>query len=156
MTMGVHPHYVAPAAGGFLYLIVEGLRRLRRVRVGTLRVGRWLAGLTLLTVVVKLGMVAQARAIAPDGWAEGRAHIAASFMHDCGKHLIIIRYTRDHNVHEEWVYNAADIDAAPVVWAREMDAASMKRLFNHFHDRRVWLIEADQPRPAPLPYAPPG
>src|SRR5205823_4942191 len=43
----------------------------------------------------------------------------------------------------EWVYNEADIDAAKVVWARDMDATSNAELLRYFQGRRVWLIEPD-------------
>jgi hypothetical protein len=39
------------------------------------------------------------------------------------------------------VYNAADIDASPVVWAREM--ADNSALLKYFSARRIWLLEAD-------------
>jgi hypothetical protein len=52
----------------------------------------------------------------------------------------------------EWVYNEANIDAAKVIWARDMGPAQNKELINYFHDRRVWLVEADETPPALLPY----
>jgi hypothetical protein len=42
------------------------------------------------------------------------------------------------------VYNNADIDAAPVVWAREMDPENNANLIRYFHDRQVWLFEPDR------------
>lgn len=50
-------------------------------------------------------------------------------------------------------YNSADIDAAPVVWAHEMDAGATARLLDHFRDRQVWLVEPDhwEVRRAPYP-----
>ena len=52
----------------------------------------------------------------------------------------------------EWVYNAADIDASAVVWAREM--ADNSALLKYFATRRIWLLEADK-RPRQLePYMP--
>ena len=48
-----------------------------------------------------------------------------------------------HSVFDEWVYNAAHIDKAPVVWAREMDRSSNFDLLKYFRDRTAWLIEPD-------------
>jgi hypothetical protein len=48
-----------------------------------------------------------------------------------------------HNPLEEWVYNRASIDAAPVVWARELDDAGNRSLIEYFHDRRAWRIDAE-------------
>ncbi len=61
-----------------------------------------------------------------------------------GRHLVIVRYAPDHVPHWEWVYNDADIDAAPVVWAREMDASHNAALIDYFHDRHIWLLEPDR------------
>jgi hypothetical protein len=62
-----------------------------------------------------------------------------------GLHLAFVRYKPDHNYHEEWVYNAADIDSARVIFAREMDPASDREIKEYFKDRQVWLVEPDQP-----------
>ncbi len=61
-----------------------------------------------------------------------------------GKHLVIVRYAPEHVPHEDWVYNDADIDAAPVVWAREMDAKQNAELLGYFQERHVWLLEPDR------------
>jgi len=42
-----------------------------------------------------------------------RAAIAEKLQHTPGKHLIMVRYDKDsdnHNIHDEWVYNGAEID----------------------------------------------
>jgi hypothetical protein len=60
-----------------------------------------------------------------------------------------------HDVDREWVYNAADIDFAKIVWARDMGAAQNQELLNYFHDRHVgqhvsqhvWQLNGDQPSP---------
>jgi hypothetical protein len=54
---------------------------------------------------------------------------------------VLVRYSPKHEPWREWVYNAADIDAAPVVWAREMSDNSA--LLRYFADRRIWLLEVD-------------
>ena len=60
-----------------------------------------------------------------------------------GKQLAIVHYRPEHDFFEEWVYNDASIDAAKVVWAHESDPADAQELTEYFHDRKVWLIDAD-------------
>ena len=59
-------------------------------------------------------------------------------------HLVIVRYGPKRSPHEEWIYNRADIDAAPVVWAREMDSQADRKLLEYFKGRRVWVLTVDQ------------
>ncbi len=54
---------------------------------------------------------------------------------------MVVRYGADHDVHEEWVYNHADIDGSAVVWARDMGEARNRELLDYYHDRNVWLLQ---------------
>jgi hypothetical protein len=54
------------------------------------------------------------------------------------------------------VYNEANIDAAPVVWAREMSEGKNRRLLRKLKDRQAWLLEADEEEPRLVPYPRPG
>jgi hypothetical protein len=54
-----------------------------------------------------------------------------------------VRYGADHQLGIDWVYNEANIDAAKVIWARDMGPAENKELIDYFPDRHVWLLEAD-------------
>jgi hypothetical protein len=57
-----------------------------------------------------------------------------------GKHLVMVRYNEDDlSVHDEWVFNEADIDGSKIVWARELDKTQNQRLFDYFKDRKIWL-----------------
>jgi hypothetical protein len=60
-----------------------------------------------------------------------------------GSQLAIVRYSPEHTPFDEWVYNAADIDASKVVWAREMDASSNAEMLRYFQNRQIWLVEPD-------------
>ena len=44
------------------------------------------------------------------------------------KQLVIVRYGEDHPVNQEWVYNDADIDGSKIIWARELDEESDRKL----------------------------
>jgi len=82
----------------------------------------------------------------------GRAAILRELDQVPGKQLVVVRYQLGHPPFEEWVYNDADIDAATVVWAREMSPGENEGLLKYFSDRRVWLLEADEKPPRLSPY----
>jgi hypothetical protein len=76
-------------------------------------------------------------------WQFERARIVNELKVDGRRHLVIVRYGPKHQPNHEWVYNAADIDGARVVWAREMDPPQTQRLLEYFKDRQAWLAEID-------------
>jgi hypothetical protein len=84
-----------------------------------------------------------------------RVTVMEQLLHTPGKHLIIVRYTDDHNIHDEWVFNGADIDGAKVLWARELNAEQNAKLFAYFRDRQIWLVEPDTDNTELKPYTPP-
>ena len=58
-----------------------------------------------------------------------------------------MRYGPDHGPHNEWVYNRADIDAAQVVWARDMGPDQNQELLQYFKQRHFWLLRPDEAPP---------
>ena len=89
------------------------------------------------------------------GWHLRRVQILDELEVRGGKHLVIVRYRRDHprhDEHQEWVFNQSDIDSAAVVWARDRTRAQNRRLMKHFEDRQVWLLEPDVAEPRLQPY----
>ena len=71
-----------------------------------------------------------------------------------GEHLVLVRYSKDHNPGEEYVYNEADIDQAKTVWAREIPGMDLTPLLSYFRNREVWLFEPDQDNESVSPYSP--
>jgi hypothetical protein len=69
-----------------------------------------------------------------------------------GKHLIVVRYAPTTINPVEWVYNAADIDRSPIVWARELGTTQDRDLLRYFGDRRVWLLEVNNRDIRLVPY----
>ena len=152
------PHYAAPAAGLALLVVMRSLRGLGGWRIGGARVGQALAraiwAVALGILVLSWGHLATAGR--GPAWQHDRADIAAALAGTGEQHLVLVRYTAAHSVHAEWVYNGADIDTAPVVWAAEMDAVSNARLLDYFKGRRVWLVEPDNDEVHAVPYVAPA
>lgn len=172
------PHYAAPLSAVTLAVIVQALRHLRLWRWDGAPAGRFLVrALPLLSAgVLLLRLTAPALGlpltetklwwlrIAPSDRGLARARLLADLEHMPGQHLVVVRYgpTHDPLTQLEWVYNAADLEGAKVVWAREMDPGKTTQLLEHYRGRHVWLLEPDQPpvrlQPYPGPDArrPPG
>jgi hypothetical protein len=70
-----------------------------------------------------------------------------------GQHLVLVRYSKDHNSGEEYVYNDADIDHAKTVWAREIPDMDLTPLLSYFRNRDVWVYEPDVDDESLSPYA---
>jgi hypothetical protein len=71
-----------------------------------------------------------------------------------GQHLVLVRYSKDHNSGEEYVYNDADIDHAKTVWAREIPKMDLSPLLSYFRNRDVWVFEPDEDDESVSPYSP--
>lgn len=154
-TTWVLPHYLAPVVPLLFLLVVQGIRRLRRWSWGGRPCGHSAVyGLAVLYVLIFVLSVYHYVTVQRTGIACYRPPLVAQLERTPGRHLVVVRYAPRHtaSINDEWVYNAADIDAAKVVWAREMDPAENPRLFEYFKDRRRWLLLADAEPPRLLPY----
>jgi hypothetical protein len=69
-----------------------------------------------------------------------------------GKDLVIVTYSPHHNEHEEWIYNGADLEGAPIVWARDMGVEKNRRLLDHYAGRKVWRLLPDEDPSKVEPY----
>lgn len=71
-----------------------------------------------------------------------------------GRHLILVRYSAQHVVNDEVVYNSADIDSSQIVWARDMGESKNRELINYYHgSRKISLYEPDIDPAKLIPYA---
>lgn len=150
MVCWVFPHYLAPVLPWLLGVAVLGLRRVAH------RVAQWGVckpahshRLVLALLLIQVGMLTvnavQASKDPQRHWAQHRASIQADLAQRDGLHLVLVHYGPQHNVHQEWVYNTADLATAKVLWAhgnREDWNAQLQAAYgaNHF----IWQIEADR------------
>ena len=163
-----YPHYIAAETCLFVLVSVVGLERLSRVSIRAAAVGRN-AALLLVTLCVAQFLFwygfhlfgdtnASIAMLRYDAWddvnhgdPEGRIAVRDQLAKAPGKQLVFVRYAPQHRF-TEWVQNAADIDAARVVWALDRGAEEDEKLQHYYPDRTVWLLEPDAHPPELSPY----
>jgi hypothetical protein len=164
-------HYVAAIVCLFVLACVTGLERLSRLTIRGLPVGLNLAQLIVFVCIahflfwygmhlfdnqpfsLALRQYETWNAI-DHGDPGGRVAVQEQLTRVPGKHLVFVRYWPQHIFQQEWVYNAADIDDARVVWARDLGAAEDEKLRRYYPDRTVWLLEPDARPPKLTPCDP--
>ncbi|MGA3018404.1 MAG: hypothetical protein ABSF62_14890 [Bryobacteraceae bacterium] len=149
-------HYLAPMIGAFYVIILQSMRHLRHARIRGHQAGLFLVrAVSLLCFAAFLGQILDPHPAPPYPGGLDRAQTLRRLESLPGPQLAIVRYSSDHDLGKEWVYNRADIDHAKVVWARDMSPVDNQELLLYFHDRTVWLVEPDQQPPRLAPYIPP-
>lgn len=157
------PHYPAPVTAAIFALVLQCMRHMRVNLMRTRSAPTRWRGLVTLTPLVVLAMI-PVRLVLPKMRLEQRMDIpygaptlylperprsqAERFLMKQGpKHLVFVRYTNHMNdalIHDEWVYNSANIDRQPIIWARELDEDHNRQLREYYNDRKVWLCSPDE------------
>jgi hypothetical protein len=132
-------HYIAALTCLFILVSVEGLRALNR-----------------LSAVALIGLCLVQFAISPVDERNPDRHIGINrqLAQMPGQLLVLVRYWPQHIFQDEWVYNAADIDTARIVWARDLGDTEDQKLLHYYPKRRFFLLEPDARPPRLTPYAP--
>jgi hypothetical protein len=165
VIIAAYPHYIAPAAGCFLAIIVQGIRHLR---AGKQKLGIGLSRAVIAACVLMLpvrifcdstGFLSATPGIhtwSSQGSGQGawRANILRALESKPGRHIVFVQYNRLAYLTTEWVYNEADIDAARVVWAQDMGDARNQEVLRYYRDRRAWIVKPDDAPGKLSPYDP--
>lgn len=146
-----YPHYAAPFTAALLILAAQSLRYLWQWTHNGYKVGRFLVR-AMAVAVLLVTIESRALEIAThqtldqvkekNGDKEGAER--ALLAERSGRHVIFVRYRETDTPHHEWIYNSADIDAAPVIWARDMGRTENERLINYYAGRSFWLFEPEE------------
>jgi hypothetical protein len=146
-----YPHYGAPFLAALLILVAQSMRYLRQWEYHGREAGRFLV--SAMPVVVLMVMIAsEAEAIANHRTADQiqarNAQIAqkGSIQQELlkkrpGHHVIFVSYTGLPSPHEEWIYNPANIDTAPVIWALDLGQTENEKLRRYYAGRSFWLFK---------------
>ena len=153
-----YPHYIAAYACVIFFLIMRGMMHLYRWSFHGRAVGP-LVALFLMCGGVMVGLrVVPLKAMlgfSPRAAHTGlRAQVTDRLARFGGRHVVFVRYSPDHDLHDEWVYNAADIDASPIVWCRASDPIDETEVTEFYTDRHVWVATVDRRSVRVSPYRP--
>lgn len=136
------PHYLAAYSCIIMFLILRGMMVLfqwsyRGRTVGPLVVlflmfGGLMMGLRVVSPKAILGLSRNTRQ------ADLRVQVSNGLLRLGGRHVVFIRYDANHSFHDEWVYNAANVDAAPIVWCRASEPTDAVEVTRYYKDRHFW------------------
>jgi hypothetical protein len=102
----------------------------------------WLAWSSLLCFTLPLITGANRPNVRP--WSLERDRIQQELASRPRPSLVIIKYAAGHSMHDEWVYNRADLQTAHVVWARHLETSRLPQFVSQFPGRDVWIVEPDR------------
>jgi hypothetical protein len=145
-SMAFNPQYVSPILPALIIIGIRALRSTASLRIGPRDVGKGLAlGMIFCAIFAGIGWTIALHRDAYASWNFRRVELVQNLINSGGKHLVIVRYGPDHSADDEWVYNDADIDASPVVWARDFrtEFTDNRPLLDYFKDRSAWLLQID-------------
>jgi hypothetical protein len=129
VTWWLQLHYLAPAAAlaaAFVFVLWDELASMRR--------GGLLAAAVLAVFIVNAIGTWFAPPPRP-GFEPQRQAIVRSLVAQGGHHVVFVA----PDVFDA-VYNAGDIDAQPVVWARDLGTARNDALRTYYKNRRAWRL----------------
>ena len=157
-------HYLAAVTCLFVLMSVAGLERLSRLNPDAARLILFLS-IAYFGFWYTLHLFDSSRlslAFRPyETWdglnhrnPERRIMVAHQLSAMPGKLLVFVRYSPQHIFQDEWVWNDADIDAARIVWARDLGPSENEKLRTYYPDRTALLLEPDSRAPKLTPYSP--
>jgi hypothetical protein len=161
LAVYAHTHYIAPAIPAIIALIFVVIHKVRVLRVPSgARVGTWMAGVALIVIAgVMLENLRPNRRLQGFGITPGAAQqtvpdevaraaaerdaLDVKLKSSGKKHLIFVRYSRNHEPAPDWVHNGADIPAEAVIWARDRGRIENRAVISYYRNREVWLLKAE-------------
>src|SRR5712671_442956 len=160
------PHYAAPMTAAVYAFVLTAIKYIRPFFFGTRPVGLGATRAFVISCVllagVRIAVPIFGLALTPPkfaSWAavtpmfRERPVVASELNAREGSHLVFVAYHDESDKRPfDWVYNAADIDAAKIVWARDLGPAKNQELIDYYNLRKVWLIDPMELHPKLMAY----
>jgi hypothetical protein len=146
-------HYNAAAAPLTALMIVASLRQLSLWRGPAPRTGRSVCRIVCAVCLLSVfGAYSDAVADIRHSGGQRYVKVRKQLEREPGQQLVFVRYGPDHNWRDEWVYNAADMDKAKIVWVRDLDPEQNALVRRSFPHRKVWLLYRNHWKSQVSPY----
>ena len=146
-----YPHYAGPFLAVLLILVAESMRYLGQWKYHGRRVGRFLVSampVAIFAVMIASEAEATAKRRTADQIQASNAQNAQKenieqdlLKKQPGQHVIFVSYARLPSPHQEWIYNPANIDAAPVIWALDLGQTENEKLRRYYAGRSCWRFK---------------
>jgi hypothetical protein len=142
------PHYIAPATAVIVAILVECCRHLQARRIAILPL---LPATMVLVLALRIGAqdlgLPYTQKLNFQSWCckvqgnMNKSRITEGLRQIPGKHLVFVQTKTDENNLFQWIYNDANIDSSPVVWARDLGPERNSQLAAYFAGRQVWMVD---------------
>jgi hypothetical protein len=157
-------HYAAPITALVYAILLSAMACVRAWFVGTRPVGlaitRGIVTVCVLLALVRISVPISRIALTPpqfrtwatDNYKFPERTATIDLLNSMGGlHLVFAENGTDKDIFD-WVYNAADIDASKIVWARDLGATKNQELIDYYSNRKVWIIDPKDTPPKLMPY----
>ena len=146
-------HYAAPAAPLLIALMLGGCWVVWQY-LGKSKVRRVLFACAIaFHGIWAINVVSDTGKIHRGNWGAKREALADQLINEPEPDLVFVRYQDDHNVHQEWVYNGANIDQSEIIWAREINPTKRQQLLEYYQGRKVWILTVGKEGYQLLPFS---
>jgi hypothetical protein len=146
-----YPHYGAAFLTALLILVAQSMRYLRQWKYHGRHVGRFLVK-AMPVAIFAVVFASEAEAVVTgqttDQTQAANAQIAQKenieqelLKKQPGQHVIFVSYAGLPSPHEEWIYNGANIDTAPVIWALDLGQKENEKLRRYYAGRSFWRFK---------------
>jgi hypothetical protein len=162
-------HYLAAVTGLFVLVSVIGLRQFSRLRVRNTSLGVEIAAVLIVLCIGEfISWYGMHLFESPSPFPILRYETWDSINHEnpqrrievnrrlaaiSGQLLVFVHYSPRHIYQNEWVWNEADIDNSRIVFARDLGPEEDEKLIRYYPNRKMWLLEPDEPVPQLSAYA---
>jgi hypothetical protein len=155
------PHYLAPAAAALIAILVECCRHLQAARI---RILPLLTATMLLVLALRIGAqqagLPYTQELNFQSWCcrvegdQNKPRLTAELAKTPGNHLVFVKAKTDPANLYQWIYNAADLNSARNVWARDLGDAENAQLAASMAGRTVWMVDPNVTPATLAPYNP--